>query len=404
VKRLFLVLVAASLPWGAAQQWADEVLNAPTQTGGSVQASPTTFNGQTQKVPWIQEVWNGVGSAINTACKVVSGSTVNLNLNGVPVPIPVVLRPQPELEWVCAVAETWKTLNGIFSQDWVQLGADLVGTWIGDIATGYLTAMGIEAGTATWAQQIYDLNNALKQGYRDFMKKAYNLVWDSIKAELADLRAKRANPPRSMGGNLIQQWVNESTEEAKLVAPEGTRQALQKAESTKELKKLGVAAEAERQITNITKGDSAESPPRYMQPTNTIASKLSYYEGSATNPDGVLDDLRKEAQQAPDTRTAVEVVTKAVTEVVRANLYGDKAIVDALQMIIEGQLTTNRLLVAMLNDAGDEAYRIEQAYEDAILGTNAEAFAYTQTVRAGSGVATTLMNNIVPDFSGIDSF
>lgn len=280
MNRLFLVLVAASLPWGAAQQWADEVLNAPTQTGGSVQASPTTFNGQTQQVPWIQEVWNGVGSAINTACRVVSGSTVNLNLNGVPVPIPVVLRPQPELEWVCAVAETWKTLNGIFSQDWVQLGADLVGTWIGDIATGYLTAMGIEAGTAGWAQQIYDFNNALKQGYKDFMKKAYNLVWDSVKAGLADLRAKRPNPPRSRGGNLIQQWVNNSTEEAKLVAPEGTRQALQKAESTKEFKKLGVAAEPRGRSRTSPRGTAPGAGPGTCSPRTPLRASCPTTRGA----------------------------------------------------------------------------------------------------------------------------
>lgn len=399
------IVLFAFLGLAVAQtDWTQTARDVPPSPGGVVQPPPTSATPLNAKeTPWAAEVWNSLGSSFKAACDAIMGKPIVVNLSGLSVPVPVVLRPQPELEWVCGVAEVWKTVNGILAQDWVSFGASVVGTWIGDVATGFLTALGIEAGSASWSSQLYALNEKLKTGYRDFVKSLYNMVWESMKASLDKARRERAaGATPTTAGNKVQQWLDKANQEAKNSLPEGFRQVVTRTEEANEARKAAVVAMAEREANRLINEQNPEEG-EIMEPTNLIAGKLSYYNGNGTQP-GLLSDLTEEAKQAPDTRTAVEVLTKAVTEVVRAGLYGDDAVVRALRMVVEQQVMTNRLLAASLMEAGSEAYALERAYEDAIMGVNAETFAYEQVAKAGAGIATSLLEGIVPDFNAIGSF
>lgn len=320
---------------------------------------------------WLDDTWTWTGNILSQACRFTQGTPIDLNqvLNlGFPVPVPASIRPIPELEWICEAAYLYRTVNGIVRQNWAQVAGEIAGTWIGDIATAYLGAIGIEAGSAQWAGAIQNLNMRLKDNYRSFMAATRNLMWNAVKKELEERRAQKygATKTATTPQDVYRQKVEQTVEQ---VAPMDYVRALdtlsKNAEKEKVAQAVGAVATSQKLAEEYKKNSTEWFPKQAGKHEDTVV-------GNQVVNKGILTQLKEEAQTAPSSREVLEVINKAILESIRVQLYSTSAVLKALNGILDMQTTTNQVLLSQMRQAGAEAASLEGQIREEITNAGLE--------------------------------
>lgn len=110
---------------------------------------------------------------------------------------------------------------------------------------------------------------------------------------------------------------------------------------------------------------------------------------------GVLQETLDKAKQAPDTRTAVEVLTEMSGHLLSSQLYGDKTITDGIAIMIEQQYWTNKLLADMIRAQGYEAVDMEEAYKDQIDTLAAQGVVEKTTAETLHSGTMAIINSVI---------
>jgi hypothetical protein len=349
----------------------------------------------------ITDIWNGLGTALRTACSFFEGNPLNLNLNGIPVTIPIVARWTPELAWICDASKTWGVINGLVNQDWAQFAAEVAGQWIGDLATGLATSIGIEVGSAAWSNQIADLNDKLRRSYSDFNKAIRNAIWNAARVSLDRARAEKAASaaqrlPPSQANNPTALKIEEITKRVEEATPTKTLAAYTAIEDNIDAEKRAQAAanldRSQKALTSVSgeKGTVASlmnKESAYLGIRDPITGQYVVDPTTGQPVKGLINETLSEAAQAPDTRTAVEVLTKMVGHVVAVELYGSRAIVETVAALVTQLDATNHMLAQMIGDAGARAFRADQQIRQEIREAAGEATLEVFTAEAaGEGI------------------
>jgi hypothetical protein len=335
----------------------------------------------------ITDIWSGLGTGLRAACSFFEGNPLNLNLNGIPVTIPIVARWTPELAWICDASKTWGFINGIINQDWAQFAAEVAGQWIGDLATVLATSIGIEVGSAAWSNQIADFNDRLRRSYADFNRAIRNAIWNAARASLDRARAEKVASagqrlPPSQANNPTALKIEEITRRVEEVTPTKTLAAYAAIEESIEVKKKAEAAtsldRSQRALTSVSgeKGTVASlmnKESAYLGIRDPTTGQYIVDPATGRPIRGLINETLSEAAQAPDTRTAVEVLTKMVGHVVAVELYGSRAIVETVAALVTQLDATNHMLAQMIGDAGAQALRVDQQVRQEIREAAGEA-------------------------------
>jgi hypothetical protein len=335
----------------------------------------------------LTDIWSGLGTGLRTACSFFEGTPLYLNLNGIPVKIPVVGRWTPELAWICDASKTWGFINRLINEDWAQYAAEVAGQWIGDLVTILGTSMGIEVGSATWSNQIADFNDRLRRSYSDFNRAIRNAIWNAARASLDRARAeKQASAaqrlPPSQANNPTALKIEEITRRVEEVTPTKTLAAYAAIEESIEVKKKAEAAtsldRSQRALTSVSgeKGTVASlmnKESAYLGIRDPTTGQYIVDPATGRPIRGLINETLSEAAQAPDTRTAVEVLTKMVGHVVAVELYGSRAIVETVAALVTQLDATNHMLAQMIGDAGARAFRADQQIRQEIREAAGEA-------------------------------
>jgi hypothetical protein len=328
-----------------------------------------------------------LGRALRTTCSFFEGQPLYLNLNGIPVRIPVVGRWTPELAWICDASKTWGIINGIINQDWAQYAAEVAGQWIGDLVTVLATSMGIEVGSVAWSNQIADFNDRLRRSYSDFNRAVRNAIWNAARASLDKARAEKSASvaqrlPPSQANNPTAQKIEEITRRVEGAAPTKTLAAYTAIQDNIDAEKRAQTAtsldRSQKALTSVSgeKGTLAslmnkESAYLGIRDPTTGQYVIDPTTGQPVR--GLINETLSEAAQAPDTRTAVEVLTKMVGHVVAVELYGSRAIVETVAALVTQLDATNHMLAQMIVDAGARALRVDQQIRQEIRDAAGEA-------------------------------
>lgn len=335
----------------------------------------------------VTDIWSGLGRALRTTCSFFEGQPLYLNLNGIPVRIPVVGRWTPELAWICDASKTWGIINGIINQDWAQYAAEVAGQWIGDLVTVLATSMGIEVGSVAWSNQIADFNDRLRRSYSDFNRAVRNAIWNAARASLDKARAEKSASvaqrlPPSQANNPTAQKIEEITRRVEGAAPTKTLAAYTAIQDNIDAEKRAQTAtsldRSQKALTSVSgeKGTLAslmnkESAYLGIRDPTTGQYVIDPTTGQPVR--GLINETLSEAAQAPDTRTAVEVLTKMVGHVVAVELYGSRAIVETVAALVTQLDATNHMLAQMIVDAGARALRVDQQIRQEIRDAAGEA-------------------------------
>ena len=335
----------------------------------------------------LTDIWSGLGTALRAACSFFEGNPLNLNLNGIPVTIPIVARWTPELAWICDASKTWGVINGIVNQDWAQFAAEVAGQWIGDLATGLATSIGIEVGSAAWSSQIADFNDKLRRSYADFNRAIRNAIWNAARAGLDRARAEKnasaaQRLPPSQANNPTALKIEEITKRVEGATPTKTLTAYTAIEDNIDADKRAEAAvsldRSQKALASVTgrKGTVASlmnKESAYLGIRDPITGEYAIDPTTGRPVRGLISETLSEAAQAPDTRTAVEVLTKMVGHVVAVELYGSRAIVETVAALVTQLDATNHMLAQMIGDAGARAFRADQQVRQEIREAAGEA-------------------------------
>ena len=354
----------------------------------------------TNQAPWevALTAWQWTGNTLTQACAFTQGTPIDLGqvLNlGFSVPIPFAIRPQPELDWICEAASLWRTINSYAFQDWARTAGEIAGQWLGDIATGFLTAMGIEVGSATWAQSINNLNQTLRQSYRNFREKVYNLMWDQISASLNKMRAEkygqRNRPTDTTPQNQFYESINNLFQKFGDPAVNAIAVAATTAEAGKQADIAAVTGQTSTQNEYLKQGKTA---------AGDIVKMLGKYEPSKDpiteqeiSP-GVIKDLQNQASSAPSSREVLEVLVKATTENIRATLYSTSNIAKILDAQLNTQAITNSLLVSQLQTKGEEITGGERIAREALSDLAADAAAQAYNIKLVEGAFNGMLDAV----------
>ncbi len=335
----------------------------------------------------LTDIWSGLGTGLRTACSFFEGNPLNLNINGIPVTIPIVARWTPELAWICDASKTWGFINGLINEDWAQFAAEVAGQWIGDLATALATSIGIEVGSAAWSNQIADFNDKLRRSYAQFNRAIREAVWNAARASLDKARAeKNASAAQrlapSQGNNPTALKIEEITRRVEGVTPTKTLAAYAAIEENIEVKKKAEATtsldRSQRALTSVSGGKGTvaslmNKESAYLGIRNPTTGQYIVDPTTGRPIRGLINETLSEAAQAPDTRTAVEVLTKMVGHVVAVELYGSRAIVETVAALVTQLDATNHMLAQMIGDAGAQAFRVDQEVRQEIREAAGEA-------------------------------
>jgi hypothetical protein len=335
----------------------------------------------------LTDIWNGLGTGLRTACSFFEGNPINLNLNGIPVTIPIVGRWTPELAWICDASKTWGFINSLVNQDWAQFAAEVAGQWIGDLATGLATSIGIEIGSAAWSNQIADFNDRLRRSYSDFNNAIRNAIWNAAVVSLQRARAEKdasaaQRVPPSQANNPTALKIEEITRRVERATPTKTLAAYAAIEDNIDAKKAAEAAanldRSQKALTSVS-GEKGTLPSlmkkesAYLGVRDPITGQYAIDPTTGQPVRGLINETLSEAAQAPDTRTAVEVLTKMVGHVVAVELYGSRAIVETVAALVTQMDATNHMLAQMIADQGVLAMRVDQQVRQEIREAAGEA-------------------------------
>jgi hypothetical protein len=349
----------------------------------------------------LTDIWNGLGTALRTACSFFEGTPLNLNLNGIPITIPIVGRWTPELAWICDASKTWGVINGIVNQDWAQFAAEVAGQWIGDLATGLATSIGIEVGSATWSNQIADFNDKLRKSYAEFNRAIRNAIWNAAKVSLDKARAEKEASaaqrlPPSQTNNPTALKIEEITKRVEGATPTKTLAAYTAIVDNIDAEKRAQAAtsldRSQKALTSVSgeKGTVASlmnKESAYLGVKDPITGQYAIDPTTGRPVKGLINETLSEAAQAPDTRTAVEVLTKMVGHVAAVELYGSRAIVETVAALVTQLDATNHMLAQMIGDAGAQALRADEQVRQEIRDAAGEATLETFAAEAaGEGI------------------
>lgn len=365
MKRLWIALVlGSSLAWAGPGDFTD-TKNIPSDLTPPSPTVNATGSGNIAATPFqgVVDAWGWVGGALKTACSLVQGKTVDFSqLLGVnfPVKIPVGIRWQPELDWVCEAGRTWAFINGVLNQDWAQMAGDIAGQWIGDLATGIVTSIGIQVGSQGWSQQINTFNESLKKGYRDFMSTVRNAMWNDISASLNKARQERANGVTVTSSNAVEKTFTQTKNRIGELMPTPLAVTQDKIQDKQGSEKTSGA------VAKVN--ESSKESSKAAEAMQTLLTKGSLYLGT-TDPSGgkgLQQQTLDKAKQAPDTRTAVEVLTEMTGHVLSAEIYGSQAIANIVSAIVNQQAITNQLLADMIQIQGYKATSLEEEAKNRI--------------------------------------
>lgn len=366
-------------------------------TGIALPNAPSASSIPSVSTPAFQglaDAWNWVGNALKQVCSLTQGNPITVQFQGFSMQVPIALRPQPELDWVCEAGRTWAFFNGIISTDWNQFAGEMLGGWIGDLATGIVTDLGIQAGSAEWSSKISEFNDALKSGYKDFVKKLRNAVWTEVSAALQNERNARKTPtpisPEN-ANNPVMQALAKAEDANKKVVPLG----MLKAVTIEQNSDRGLAVAESQSKLKAIEDSKSKVEGLLFKPT---AKRLSQYLGQGPNgvgTKGVLQETLDKAKQAPDTRTAVEVLTEMSGHLLSSQLYGDKTITDGIAIMIEQQYWTNKLLADMIRAQGYEAVDMEEAYKDQIDTLAAQGVVEKTTAETLHSGTMAIINSVI---------
>jgi hypothetical protein len=347
------------------------------------------------------DIWNGLGTALRTACRFFEGQPLNLNLNGIPVTIPIVGRWTPELAWICDASKTWGIINGIVNQDWAQFAAEVAGQWIGDLASALATSIGIEVGSAAWSSQIADFNDKLRRSYAEFNRAIRNAIWNAAKVSLDKARAEKEASaaqrlPPSQANNPTALKIEEITKRVEGATPTKTLAAYTAIEDNIDAEKRVQAAtsldRSQKALASVTEEKGTlpslmNKESAYLGIKDPITGQYAIDPTTGKPVKGLINETLSEAAQAPDTRTAVEVLTKMVGHVVAVELYGSRAIVETVAALVTQLDATNHMLAQMIGDAGAQAFRADQQVRQEIREAAGEATLETFAAEAaGEGI------------------
>jgi hypothetical protein len=375
----------------------------PDMTPPSGRVATPSMNNDTSRpaLGGLTDIWSGLGTGLRAACSFFEGQPLNLNLNGIPVKIPVVGRWTPELAWICDASKTWGIINGIVHQDWAQFAAEVAGQWIGDLVTVLATSMGIEVGSVGWSSQIADLNDKLRRSYSEFSRAIRNVIWNAARASLDKARAeKRASAaqrlPPSQANNPTALKIEEITKRVEGVTPTKTLAAYTAIEDNIDAEKRAQAAtsldRSQKALTSVSgeKGTVASlmnKESAYLGIRDPFTGQYVIDPTTGQPVKGLINETLGEAAQAPDTRTAVEVLTKMVGHVVAVELYGSRAIVETVAALVTQLDATNHMLAQMIADQGSRALRVDQQVRQEIREAAGEATLEVFTAEAaGEGI------------------
>jgi len=361
----------------------------PDMTPPSGRVPTPSMNNDTSRpaLGGLTDIWSRLGTGLRTACSFFEGQPLNLNLNGIPVKIPVVGRWTPELAWICDASKTWGIINGIVNQDWAQFAAEVAGQWIGDLVTVLATSMGIEVGSVYWSSQIADFNDKLRRSYSEFNRAVRNAIWNAARASLDKARAeKQASAaqrlPPSQANNPTALKIEEITRRVEEATPTKTLAAYAAIEDNIDAAKKAEAAtsldRSQKALTSVSgeKGTVASlmnKESAYLGIRDPITGQYIVDPATGRPIKGLINETLSEAAQAPDTRTAVEVLTKMVGHVVAVELYGSRAIVETVAALVTQLDATNHMLAQMIVDAGARALRADQQIRQEIREAAGEA-------------------------------
>jgi len=358
-----------------------------TPPSGTMPTPPVDNDTSRPALGALTDIWNGLGTGLRAACSFFEGRPLNLNLNGIPVTIPIVARWTPELAWICDASRTWGIINGIVNQDWAQFAAEVAGQWIGDLATSLATSIGIEVGSVAWSSQIADFNDKLRRSYYDFNKAIRNAIWNAARVSLDKARAeKNASAahrlPPSQANNPTALKIEEITKRVEEATPTKTLAAYTTIEDNIDMEKKAQAAasldRSQKALTAVT-GEKGALPSlmnkesAYLGIKDPITGHYVIDPATGQPVKGLINETLSEAAQAPDTRTAVEVLTKMVGHVVAVELYGSRAIVETVAALVTQLDATNHMLAQMIGDAGVRALRADQEVRQEIREAAGEA-------------------------------
>jgi hypothetical protein len=396
---LLLFLGAAAL--AQITESLQESIQDTTPPSGTVPTPSMNTNTNRPALDALTDIWNRLGTALRTACSFFEGNPLNLNLDGIPVTIPVVARWTPELAWICDASKTWGIINGIANQDWAQFAAEVAGQWIGDLATGLATSIGIEVGSAAWSSQIADLNDKLRRSYAEFDRAIREAVWNAAKVSLDKARAEKEAPaaqrlPPSQANNPTALKIEEITKRVEETTPTKTLAAYTAIEDNIDAEERAQAAanldRSEKALTSVSgeKGTLASlmnKESAYLGIKDPITGQYAIDPTTGQPVKGLINETLSEAAQAPDTRTAVEVLTKMVGHVVAVELYGSRAIVETVAALVTQLDATNHMLAQMIGNAGAQAFRADQQVRQEIREAAGEATLETFAAEAaGEGI------------------
>ncbi len=358
-----------------------------TPPSGTVPTSSISGTNNRPALGPLTDIWSGLGTGLRTACSFFEGNPLNLNINGIPVKIPVVGRWTPELAWICDASKTWGFINGLINEDWAQFAAEVAGQWIGDLATGLATSIGIEVGSAAWSNQIADFNDKLRRSYAQFNRAIREAIWNAAKVSLDKARAEKnasvaQRLPPSQANNPTALKIEEITRRVEEATPTKTLAAYAAIEESIEVKKKAEAAtsldRSQRALTSVSgeKGTVASlmnKESAYLGIRDPTTGQYIVDPTTGQPVKGLINETLSEAAQAPDTRTAVEVLTKMVGHVVAVELYGSRAIVETVAALVTQLDATNHMLAQMIGDAGAQAFRVDQQVRQEIREAAGEA-------------------------------
>lgn len=350
----------------------------PDQTSGirvqGITISPNPTNPYTPSSP-LAQAWDFLGGTLRTACGLQQGGTVPISLGGFTFPF-TITHPPKEIAWICDIADTWRFLNGLVNKDWLEEARMLVGQWTGDLASVVLHSMVLgtdpNLGMDKWSQKVQEFNDKLKDSYASFRRSVYNAIWDAAREDLARLRQERQGQTQT--GIVLPEHTQAFDDlEKALKGPSslgvigGVERAANKLKASRRAQATILTRESNKPMEKTIETETGEKISPLEEIQASVHNKKADYDLEAKDITGQpLDNtarrIFREVQQAPDTRTAIEGLTKAVLVVAQANLYGDDAIVRALSLIIQQGVLTNRALSTMLMDAGAQA-----ASEEAVL-------------------------------------
>jgi hypothetical protein len=372
-----------------------------TPPSGTMPAPSLNTNTSRPALGPLTDIWSGLGTALRAACRFFEGNPLNLNLNGIPVTIPIVGRWTPELAWICDASKTWGIINGIVNQDWAQFAAEVAGQWIGDLATALATSIGIEVGSAAWSSQIADFNDKLRRSYSDFNKAIRNAIWNAARVSLDKARAEKdasaaQRLPPSQANNPTALKIEETTKRVEGATPTKTLAAYAAIEDNIDAAKKGEAAtsldRSQKALESVT-GEKGTLPSLMNKESAYLGIKDPATGQYVIDPTtgqpvkGLINETLSEAAQAPDTRTAVEVLTKMVGHVAAVELYGSRAIVETVAALVTQLDATNHMLAQMIGDAGAQAFRADQQIRQEIRDAAGEATLETFAAEAaGEGI------------------